>query len=82
VYYKVLRVGTTGVARNFDWRGECFLTVFGDVMNMTSPNDVITDFLKFDFVIISLKKQNLATSRNFRTPKSKIKGPPSALGDF
>jgi len=47
-------------------------------MAMTLLNDVITDFLKFDFVIISSKKQNLATSRNFKSPKSKVNG----LGDF
>jgi len=49
------------------------VTFFGDIMAMTSLKFVKTDFLKFDFVIISLKKQNLATSLNFRSPKSKIK---------
>jgi len=49
------------------------MTFFGNIMAMTS-RDVITDFLKFDFVIISLKKQNLATLRNSRSPRSKIKG--------
>jgi len=42
--------------------------------------------LEFDFVIISLKKHNLATLRNFGSPKSEIKGrwggEPPALGDF
>jgi len=38
------------------------------------PTPMITiDFLKFDFVVTSLKKQNLATSPNFRSPKPKIK---------
>jgi len=35
-------------------------------------SDVITDFFKFDFVIISLKIHNLTKSRNFRSPKSKV----------
>jgi len=47
---------------------------FVDVMAMTSQNDVITDFLKFDFVTISLKNYNLVKSRNFRSPILKIKG--------
>jgi len=34
-------------------------------------NDAIT-FLKFDFVVISLKKHNLAKSRNFRSLKLKV----------
>jgi len=37
-------------------------------------NGVIIDFLKFGFVIISLKKYNLAKLRNFSSPKLKIKG--------
>jgi len=36
-------------------------------------NDVVTIyFLKLDFVIISFKNHNLAKSRNFKSPKSKI----------
>jgi len=46
---------------------------FGNVFWRYNDNDVITDFLMFDFVIISLKMQNLATLCNFRSPKSKIK---------
>jgi len=42
------------------------VTSFDDVIMMTLLNDVITDFFKFDFVIISLKKHNLAKLRNFR----------------
>jgi len=78
----------TGVARNFYCEGpklEKIVTFFGDVMVITSQNDVIT-FLKFDFVIINLKYQNLAKSRNFKTPILKVKGrwvgEPLALGDF
>jgi len=50
------------------------VTFFGDV-----GNDDITEmtsyliFLKFDFVIISLKNHNLAKSSNFRSPKSNHK---------
>jgi len=45
-----------------------------DVMKMTLLKCVITDFfLKFDFVIISLKNYYLAKSVNFRLPKLKIK---------
>jgi len=50
------------------------VTFFGDVMAITSLNDVIIDFLKFDFVIISLKKHNLAKLRNISSSKLKIKG--------
>jgi len=57
----------TGVARNFDW-------VWGqngkirDVFRWRN-GDNKTDFLKFDFIINSLKKKhNFATSRNFRSP--------------
>jgi len=53
---------------------EKFVTYFGDVFQWLNDNDVVTNFLKFDFIIISLKKQNLATSYIFRLPKSKIKG--------
>jgi len=61
--YNQITIGqTTGVARNFELGRE----------GQNGKNDVITDFLKFDFVIISLKKQNLATSR--KSLKSKIKG--------
>jgi len=41
---------------------------------LRNDDDVITDFLKFDFVIISLKKHNLTKSHNFRSPKSKVNG--------
>jgi len=43
---------------------------FCDVILVT----FFTDFLKFDFVISSLKNHNLAKSLNFRSPKSKVKG--------
>jgi len=48
-----------------------FVTLFwwrhlADVMVVTYKNDDITDFLKFDFVLISLKKHNLVKSPNFR----------------
>jgi len=36
-------------------------------------NDVITDFLKVRFVIISFKKHNLGKSPNFRLLKSMVK---------
>jgi len=36
----------------------------GEVTKMSDINDVITDFLKIDFEIISLKSHNLAKSRN------------------
>jgi len=45
-------------------------------------------FLKFDFVIISLKNHNFAKSRKFRSPVLKINaigagsGEHQALGDF
>jgi len=59
------------------WRGKWknFVKLFwwrhmSDIM----ANDVITDFLKFNFVTISLKKHNLVISRNFRSPILKIKG--------
>jgi len=65
----------TGVARNFDWEGSkmekscnaSLVTFFGDV-----TEKIITDFFKFDFVIISLKNHNLAKSRSFRSPKSNV----------
>jgi len=69
----------TGVARNFDWGGleeiskwkknlwRYFSDVFGDIITMTSLKWRHNWFLKFDFVIISLTKQNFATSRNFRS---------------
>jgi len=46
---------TIGVDRNFDWEGpkrknlvtNIWVTVFGDI-----DDDVITDFLKFDFIIV------------------------------
>jgi len=50
------------------------VTLFGDVMAITSLNDVIIDFLKFDFVKMSLKNHNFAKLRNFSSPKLKIKG--------
>jgi len=34
---------------------------------VTKMYDVITDFLKFDFFIISLKIHNLVKSRNFKS---------------
>jgi len=43
-------------------------------MEMTSQNDVITDYFKFDFVAISMKNHNLVKSPNFRSPILKIKG--------
>jgi len=49
------------------------VTLFGDVIAMTSLKYVITDFLKFDFVIISVKYYILGKSRNIRPPKSKVK---------
>jgi len=45
------------------------VTLDGDVYD-----DVITDFLKFDFVIISLKDHDLAKSSNSWSIKSKVKG--------
>jgi len=71
------------MVRNFEWEGpkmkkkilyHPFGNAFGDVKRRHHWNDVITDFLNFDFVIISLKNHNLAKSRNFRSPKSKDKG--------
>jgi len=68
--------GNTGVARNFDCGG-VKMKKFCDIFRWHNGHDIIkwrhNWFLKFDFVIISLKKQNLTTSRNFRSPKSKIK---------
>jgi len=46
------------------------VTLFGE----HNGDDVITDFLKFDFVTISLKNHNLVKSHNFRSPLLKIKG--------
>jgi len=63
------------LARNFDWGG-LKLENLWDVILVTILrhwNDVITNFLKFDLVIISLKNHNLAKSRNFRSPILKIK---------
>jgi len=40
---------------------------------VTSLKDVITIFLKFDFVIISFKNHYLAKSQNFRSQILKIK---------
>jgi len=48
--------------------GKILLTSFG----WLNGDDVITDFLKFDFVTISLKKHNLIKSRYFRSPILKI----------
>jgi len=68
----------TGLARNFDWgrrpnwNKNCdviLVMLFGDVMVMTSLKLCHNYFLKFNFVIISLKKQNLAKLRKFRSPK-------------
>jgi len=66
------------------WRSQKFLLGWGkmekscDVVLMTywrrNYDDVILIFLKFDFVMISLKHHNLAKSYNFRSPKSKVKG--------
>jgi len=49
------------------------VTFFGGVIQRPHWNHVITHFLKFDFVIISLKKHNLGKSRNFRSPKSRVR---------
>jgi len=54
----------------------------GGIKYSTASTSLI---LKFDFVIISLKKYNLAKSRNFRSPKSKLRGAevkPPAFADF
>jgi len=60
------------------------VTFFDDVMVMTSLNDIITTFLKFDFVTISFKNHYLAKSRNFRSLilRGAEGGKPLALGDF
>jgi len=47
------------------------VTFSGDEMVISN---VITIFLKFDFVIISFKNHYLAKSRNFRSPILKVKG--------
>jgi len=49
------------------------VTFFGGVIVMTSLKWRHNWYFRFDFVIISLKKQNLAISRNFRLPISKVK---------
>jgi len=46
--------------------------VYGDVAVMTSLKWRHSWFLKFDFVMISLKNQNLVKSCNFRLPISKV----------
>jgi len=50
------------------------VTLFGDVMAITSLKWRHNWFLKLDFVIISLKNHNLTKLRNFSSPKLKIKG--------
>jgi len=49
------------------------VTFFGDVITMTSLKWRQNWFFKFDFVIINLKNHNFVKSRNFKSPKSKIK---------
>jgi len=71
-------------ARNFDCGGEEKMENFCDVILVTFIgcvimmwwhhwNDIKTDFLKFNFVIINLKNNHLAKSHNFRSPTSNIK---------
>jgi len=53
------------------WRGQIwkkFVTLFWWHFRWRNGNDDITIFLKFNFVIISLKKHNLAKSRSFMSP--------------
>jgi len=77
----------TGVARYLDWGapnwkkiGHYFDNVFRwcffwwTLFWWRHWNNVTTIFLNFDFVIIILKKHNLAKSRNFRLTISKVKG--------
>jgi len=75
---------TTGVARNFDWgKGGgggggkkkvlyFFSSFWGDSMDDVTGMTCIY-FLKFAFVINSLKYRNLAKSRNFRSLILKVK---------
>jgi len=62
------------VARNFEWGGGGKMEKNCDVFRWHNGHDVITDFFEVRFRHNQLEKQNLATSRNFRSPKSKIKG--------
>jgi len=48
---------------------------FGDIMTMMSQKWRHNWSFEVSFRHNQLKKQNLATTRNFRSPKSKIKGP-------
>jgi len=77
----------TGVARNFDGGRWANLKKICDIILVACFVDVITIFLKFDFVIVSLKIHNLAKSRNFMSPILKElrgagDGEPLALGNF
>jgi len=67
--------------RGGDWAQNWIILwrYFADVIWLTDwrwchKNDVITDFLKFNFITISLKNLNLVKSPNFRSPILKIKG--------
>jgi len=78
-YYGYVR--NTGVARNFDLGGgeqnrKILWRYFGDVFQWRNGDYVtkMTEFLKFNFVIISLKNHNFVKLRNFSSPKLKIKG--------
>jgi len=70
----------TGADRNFDWEEpklekylwRNFGDVLGDVMMMTLLKWHHNYFLKFDFVIISLKIHNFAKSLNSRSPNLKV----------
>jgi len=56
------------------------VTFFDDVTAMTSLNDVIINFLKFDFVIISLKTL-LCQITELQVTKFEVAEPPT-LDDF
>jgi len=43
------------------------MTIFCDVVFMTSKNNIICDFLNFHCVIVNFRDQKLAKSRNFRS---------------
>jgi len=64
-----------------------FVTFFGDVFRWRNDHDVIIVFLKFDFVIISLKKQiwpHHVTSGHQNRRLRDVRGgrKPPAIGDF
>jgi len=65
-----------GVAKTEKSCHVSLMMFFDDAITMTSLKWRKTDFLKFNFIIIklSLKKHNFVKPRNFRSPKSKIKG--------